>query len=300
MAEKREVPPEKKAVGITLASVGSVTILKDLHVFEQGSFNLGALVRMDFGGGGTGVTVHDGGVTMRCDPTWSVGPFTKGEPRRLDSDRGSADPAKASPALRAEVGELASLLSTDAPSGTILLIGSGDQTQAVEKNVFLAPSRAAEVKGLLQEQLAGTAHGKILREILVANDALAQPGTGGSGAGQPANLARLLYGADEASARFVQACVLHPRGHSVETWGVAGANSGILQGFVLAATFFAVMAAIAYVLAGRQRNRAASTADVTAPPPSSASADPVPPPPTPPLQTEKRRKAVSRKTPQTR
>lgn len=266
MAERSKAPPGKKAAGVTLASLGGVTILNDLHFFEQGSFNLGSLVRMDLAGGPAGVTVHDGGVSLRCDPQWIVQPFALGAPNRLDTDRRvPADESTASEQLAARVEQVADALAQDAPSGSLLVIGSGDRHEAVGRNVDLAEQRAAIVRKSLEEGLAKAAPDAAPREVLLGNQALTSAPGNGAPDSPPLGLARLLFGAEEASARSVQVCVLQPRPHGVEAWGAAPAAPSFLEGFATAAILFALIAAIAYAVAAGRRARQTPAADKDAP-----------------------------------
>jgi hypothetical protein len=213
-----------QAFGLTLAFSGGVSIIKGLHVIENGSFQFDSLVHTQFGGDPAQVSVMDGGVDLRCDSGWVINGFQLGSATRLDVDPPGPkwpDPDAASPTLSARVQAVAETIRQQARTGDVLLLGSTDPKTwgagAAGNNVGLAMARANDVAGLLRTQLSG-------RHVQVANEQI----TGGAASGPAADgLARAVFGVKESSDRSVRVCVLEPRPHTIKMTTGAGTSASL-------------------------------------------------------------------------
>ena len=179
-----------KAGGVTLVLLGSVSIIKEVHVLERGAINFDSLIHTQLGGAPARTTVSDGGIDLACDPRWAINDFHRSFSTRIGSDLRLERPPPggepAQPQLRAQVQTVADALRQEARSGDVLLVGSTDDKSFLgteRNNAGLALERATQVQALLQAALPKD------RNVLIANDRMTDGSLAGGG------LARALFGA---------------------------------------------------------------------------------------------------------
>jgi hypothetical protein len=224
MADEGEKAKEAggEAAGLTLASLGGFTVLKELHVLEHGEFHFDSLVHTELGGGATRTEVSDRGVELNCKTDLAITHFRESSSGAIEPDLRQPAPIgkeAAGPALTAQVLKVAQQIDAQWPVGEVLVLGSTDPLSFHDKtagdNAALAKARAEQVAALLRKDLGGAAP----RQVTVANDRL--------GGGDPqTGLARLLFGGKEAADRSVAVCLMEPRAPSVTVSAAAASPHG--------------------------------------------------------------------------